>query len=71
MRWALEKRGPRNLLDESKPYAYLVEPEHGPDGHAALVTTVFLTNRECPWRCLMCDLWRNTLEHSVATGSMG
>jgi hypothetical protein len=21
----------------------------------------FLTNRECPWRCLMCDLWRNTL----------
>jgi archaeosine synthase beta-subunit len=69
-RWALEKRGPRNLLDETKPYAYLVEPEHGPDGHAALVTTVFLTNRECPWRCLMCDLWQNTLEHSVAPGSI-
>ena len=69
-RWALEKRGPRNLLDETKPYAYLVELEHGPDGHAVDVTTVFLTNRECPWRCLMCDLWQNTLVHSVVPGSI-
>lgn len=29
------------------------------------VVTIFLTNRECPWTCLMCDLWKNTLEHPV------
>jgi archaeosine synthase beta-subunit len=69
-RWILERRPPRNRLDEKKPYAFLVEPEPGPDGSAVDVTTVFLTNRECPWRCLMCDLWQNTLEHSVAPGSI-
>jgi radical SAM enzyme (TIGR01210 family) len=69
-RWILEKRPARNRLDEQKPYAFLVETETGPDGHPVEVTTVFLTNRECPWRCLMCDLWRNTLEQTVAPGSI-
>jgi radical SAM enzyme (TIGR01210 family) len=70
-RWIVEKRPSRNRLDEKKPYAFLVESEPGPDGQAMEVTTVFLTNRECPWRCLMCDLWRNTLEQAVAPGSIG
>lgn len=26
---------------------------------------VFLVNRECPWRCVMCDLWRQALPESV------
>jgi radical SAM enzyme (TIGR01210 family) len=29
-------------------------------GGVADVATIFLTNRECPWKCVMCDLWRNT-----------
>jgi radical SAM enzyme (TIGR01210 family) len=69
-RWIVEKRPSRNRLDEKKPYAVLVESEPGPDGQDMEVTTVFLTNRECPWRCLMCDLWRNTLEQTVASGSI-
>jgi radical SAM enzyme (TIGR01210 family) len=69
-RWILENRPVRNSLDEKKPYAFLVETEAGPDGEAVQVTTVFLTNRECPWRCLMCDLWRNTLEQSVTPGAI-
>ena len=69
-RWILEKRPARNSLDEKRPYAFLVETEAGPSGEPVQVTTVFLTNRECPWRCLMCDLWRNTLEESVAPGSI-
>src|SRR4030095_100742 len=32
--------------------------------------TIFLTNRECPWRCLMCDLWKNTLEEHVPPGAI-
>jgi radical SAM enzyme (TIGR01210 family) len=31
---------------------------------------VFLVNRECPWRCLMCDLWKDTLEGRAAEGSV-
>ena len=34
------------------------------------VATVFLTNRECPWRCVMCDLWRHTLKESVSPGDI-
>jgi archaeosine synthase beta-subunit len=53
------------VLDPSRPYAFLAETEPGPGGVAVDVATIFLTNRECPWRCLMCDLWRNTLEETV------
>ena len=34
------------------------------------MATIFLTNRECPWKCLMCDLWKNTLEDSVPPGAI-
>ncbi|HVY94540.1 MAG TPA: radical SAM protein, partial [Bryobacteraceae bacterium] len=40
------------------------------DGEIVPVATVFLTNRECPWRCLMCDLWKNTLAESVPAGAI-
>ena len=34
------------------------------------VATILLTNRECPWRCLMCDLWKNTLSETVPVGAI-
>jgi archaeosine synthase beta-subunit len=69
-RWILENRGPKNLLDPSKPYAALLEDEIGPDGALWPCATLFLTNRECPFRCLMCDLWKNTLSESLAPGAI-
>src|SRR5690349_5517262 len=69
-RWILRHRPERNALDPRKPYASLVEPEAGPEGSPVDVVTIFLTNRECPWRCLMCDLWRNTLEETVPEGAI-
>jgi radical SAM enzyme (TIGR01210 family) len=36
----------------------------------ASVLTVLIANRECPWRCLMCDLWRFTTENSVPPGAV-
>jgi radical SAM enzyme (TIGR01210 family) len=69
-RWILSLRPERNVLDPLRPYAFLTEPETGPDGAAVDVATLFLTNRECPFRCLMCDLWRNTLEQSVPPGAI-
>jgi radical SAM enzyme (TIGR01210 family) len=66
----MERRGARQPVDPDKPYAYLVEQERFANGEIGFVATIFLTNRECPWRCVMCDLWRNTLTASVATGSI-
>ncbi len=69
-RWILDRRPARNALDARRPYAFLVEPEMGPHGEVEDIATIFLTNRECPWRCLMCDLWQNTLEETVPAGAI-
>src|SRR5260370_339314 len=42
----------------------------GPGGRSLPTTTIFLTNRECPYRCLMCDLWTNTLDATVPKGAI-
>lgn len=63
-------RGPRNHLDPRRPYQYLVEPECSADGIVEDVATLFLTNRECRFRCLMCDLWKNTTQTPVAAGAI-
>ena len=34
------------------------------------VLTIFLTNRECPYRCTMCDLWKNTTDETVPLGAI-
>src|SRR5439155_1611696 len=49
---------------------FLVEPEHTRDGTIEDTAVIFLTNRECPFRCLMCDLWKNTTDRRVADGAI-
>ena len=68
--WIVSRRPERNSVDPLRPYLFLVEDERTATGEVAPVATVFLTNRECPWRCLMCDLWRNTLTESVRVGAI-
>jgi hypothetical protein len=63
-------RGPRNVLDPRRPYAFLAEREPAADGGTVAVSTIFLTNRECPFRCLMCDLWVNTTVDPVPAGAI-
>lgn len=69
-RWVVARRPPRNLLDPWKPYGFFLEEELGEDRRVVRVATVLLTNRECPWRCVMCDLWRNTLLETVPPGAI-
>lgn len=69
-RWILERRHKRIDLDPWRPYHFLVEPEAGPDGTLVDAATIFLTNRECPWRCVMCDLYRDTLQETVPDGAI-
>lgn len=69
-RWILERRPEGKSLDPRKPYLFFVEEELSPSGEILPVATLFLTNRECPWRCVMCDLWRNALTTSLPVGAI-
>jgi archaeosine synthase beta-subunit len=68
--WILARRPQRNAVNPSRPYAFFVEDEYSSAGDLVPVSTVFLTNRECPWRCLMCDLWSHTLVDAVPRGAV-
>ncbi len=69
-RWILARRPDRASLDPRRPYAFFAEEECAADGTVIPGAAVFLTNRECPWRCVMCDLWKNTLAESVPIGAI-
>lgn len=69
-KWILSQRPERNTLDPQRPYAFFVEEERSAAGEIVPIATVFLTNRECPWHCAMCDLWRNTLTETVPVGAI-
>ena len=69
-KWIVSCRGNKNSIDPQKPYAWLVEKERTPSGTIEDVATIFLTNRECPFHCLMCDLWKNTTDKSVPEGAI-
>lgn len=68
--WIVSLRPNREAMNPWQPHAFLVEEEPDESGGTARVLTVFLTNRECPWRCLMCDLWRHTLTETVPIGAI-
>jgi archaeosine synthase beta-subunit len=63
-------RPAKNAVDPYRPYHFSVEPERTAAGNVDDVATIFLVNRECPWRCLMCDLWKNTTGQSVPAGGV-
>jgi radical SAM enzyme (TIGR01210 family) len=69
-KWIVSCRGNKNSIDPLKPYAWIVEKERTPSGTVEDVATIFLTNRECPFHCLMCDLWKNTTDKSVPQGAI-
>ncbi len=57
-------------LDPLRPWQFFAEDERSGSGEIVSVNTLFLTNRECPWHCVMCDLWKNTLTESVPPGAI-
>ncbi len=47
-----------------------MEDERAADGTIVRVATVFLTGSECPWRCVMCDLWQHTVAGDTPPGAL-
>lgn len=68
--WVVEQRGARNAVQAGRAYGLSVERERQRDGAIDDVLTVLTVNRECPLRCVMCDLWKNTLEDRSPAGSV-
>ena len=69
-KWVVSERGAKNKVDPYVPYHWLVEEEHMLSGEIEEVGTVFLSNKECSFKCLMCDLWKNTTDRPVPEGAI-
>lgn len=57
-------------MSGDRPFGWLKEVEPQAGGRLTSGLTVFLVNRECPWRCVMCDLWRYTLPGKGSPGDV-
>ena len=68
--WITKNRPARNKVDKFEPYACLVEKERTSAGLVEDTGIIFLTNKECSFTCLMCDLWKNTTLTSVPIGAI-
>lgn len=69
-KWIVSNRGQKNHVDPQKPYSWIVEKERTRSGKIEDTAIIFLSNLECPFRCLMCDLWKNTTNESVSIGDI-
>jgi radical SAM enzyme (TIGR01210 family) len=66
----LSFRGEKNSVNPALPYAWLTEKECTQTGQIEDVSVVFLTNRECPFHCMVCDLWKSTTDETMPEGSI-
>jgi archaeosine synthase beta-subunit len=60
----------RRRLDPARAYAAVHELERDAAGGLASTAVLFLTNRQCPFECVMCDLWVNTIEQTLPAGAI-
>jgi archaeosine synthase beta-subunit len=68
--WIIAQRPQRETVDVLKPRSFFLEQERAADGRTLSSAVVLLTNKECPWRCLMCDLWKHTVTRTVPVGAI-
>ena len=68
--WIVSNRPKRNKIDPLKPYDWIVEKELSFDRKIKDTGTIFLSNKECSFKCLMCDLWKNTTITSTPPGAI-
>ena len=64
------QRVPKREIDPWAPIAQLWEEERTPDGRLLPALTVFLAGAECPFTCVFCDLWKETLDGPTPAGAL-
>ncbi len=69
--WILRQRPPRRAAPGADtPHGAFLERERLATGEIVSSGVILLTNHECPWRCLMCDLWQDTLTAPTPIGAI-
>jgi archaeosine synthase beta-subunit len=66
----LDRRPARERHDAWRYQNLIVEDEPAVRQTVARSATVFLTGKECAWRCVMCDLWRYTTTGDTPAGAI-
>lgn len=66
----LKARPARDRIGTDRPYFWLHEKEPSVEGISRSVNTLFLSNSECSFKCLMCDLWKKTTKEPTPAGSI-
>jgi uncharacterized Fe-S cluster-containing MiaB family protein len=69
-RWVEDRRGPKQPVAPNRANAAWWELEQDAYGRQASTVVVLIANRECPFRCLMCDLGVHTLDGPVGRGDV-
>jgi radical SAM enzyme (TIGR01210 family) len=62
-------RSAKATIDPRRPLGVLVEEERRRAGPERALT-VFLAGAECPFTCIFCDLWRQTLDGPTLPGAL-
>jgi radical SAM enzyme (TIGR01210 family) len=68
--WVRSLRAPKRPVDPWEPLGHLWEEERTRDGGVLPTLTVFLAGAECPFTCVFCDLWRETLDSATPLGAL-
>ena len=66
--WVRALRPPITRPDAKAQANTLIEQEWTIEGNPIQTAVVFLINRECPWNCVMCDLWQHTTPNTLPPG---
>jgi radical SAM enzyme (TIGR01210 family) len=68
--WIRSLRAPKRQVDPREPLGHVWEDERERDGRLLPALTIFLAGAECPFTCVFCDLWRETLDDATPLGTI-
>jgi archaeosine synthase beta-subunit len=68
--WIRSLRAPKRPVDPREPLGHCWEEEREQDGSLLPALTLFLAGAECPFTCVFCDLWRETLDTASPLGTI-
>lgn len=69
-RWVRSLRRSKVSRSSDGPIGVVHERERQPGGAVIDAATVFLTGAECPFSCVFCDLWTQTLTERTPLGAL-